>query len=97
MVIDVVLWTWFALTALAVAYVAYDQFKSEPEQKENSLAMKTMRWGWVLFTLYTGLFGFIIYWCRHGRRLGLGSPHLRSGNNPSNPQFTAWRAMGPAF
>ena len=63
--IDVVLWIWFALTALAVAYVAYDQFKGGPEQKENSLAMKTMRWGWVLVTLYTGPFGFIVYWFLH--------------------------------
>ena len=38
--IDVVLWIWFALTALVVAYVAYDQFKGGPEQKENSLAMR---------------------------------------------------------
>jgi hypothetical protein len=63
--IDVVLWIWFALTALAVAYVAYDQFKGGPEQKEKSLAMKTMRWGWVLVTLYTGPFGFIVYWFQH--------------------------------
>ncbi len=62
---DVVLWIWFALTALAVAYVAYDQFKGGPEQKENSLAMKTMSWGWVLLTLYTGPFGFIVYWFLH--------------------------------
>ncbi len=63
--IDLVLWIWFALTALAVAYVAYDQFKGGPEQKEDSLAMKTMRWGWVLVTLYTGPFGFIIYSLLH--------------------------------
>jgi hypothetical protein len=63
--IDVVLWIWFALTALSVAYVAYDQFKGGPEQKEKSLAMKTMRWGWVLVTLYTGPFGFIVYWFQH--------------------------------
>jgi hypothetical protein len=63
--IDVVLWVWFALTALAVAYVAYDQIKGGPEQKEKSLAMKTMRWGWVLVTLYTGPFGFIVYWFQH--------------------------------
>src|ERR1035437_2972242 len=63
--IDVVLWIWFALTALAVAYIAYDQFKGGAEQKENSLAMKTMRWGWVLATLYTGPFGFIVYWFQH--------------------------------
>ena len=63
--IDGVLWIWFALTALAVAYVAYDQFKGGPAQKENSLAMKTMRWGWVLVTLYTGVFALVIYWFRH--------------------------------
>ena len=63
--IDGVLWIWFALTALAVAYVAYDQFKGGPEQKENSLAMKTMRWGWVLLTLYTGVFALVIYWFLH--------------------------------
>lgn len=63
--IDVVLWVWLALTALAVAYVAYDQFKGGPEQKEKSLAMKTMRWGWVLLTLYAGVFGLVIYWLLH--------------------------------
>jgi hypothetical protein len=61
--IDVVLWVWFAHTALAVAYVAQDQFKGGPEEK--SLAMKTMSWGWVLLTLYTGPFGFIVYWFLH--------------------------------
>ena len=63
--IDVVLWAWFALTALAVAYVTYDQFKGGPKGKESSLAMTTMKWGWVLVTLYTGLFGFIGYWFFH--------------------------------
>ncbi len=63
--IDIALWIWFALTALAVAYVAYDQFKGGPEDTENSLAMKTMRWGWVLVILYTGPFGFLVYWLLH--------------------------------
>jgi hypothetical protein len=63
--IDGFLWIWFALTALAVAYVGYDQFKGEREQRESSLAMKTMRWGWVLVTLYTGPFGVIVYWFLH--------------------------------
>lgn len=63
--IDVVLWVWFALTAVAVACVAYDQFKADPRQKESSLAMKTMRWGWVLITLYTGVFALIAYWLLH--------------------------------
>lgn len=61
--INIVLWVWFALTALAVAYVAQDQFKGGPEEK--SLAMKTMRWGWVLLTLYTGVFALVIYWLLH--------------------------------
>jgi hypothetical protein len=60
--LDGVLWVWFALTALCVVYVAYNQFKGGPEQKQDSLAMKTMRWGWVLVTLYAGPFGFIAYW-----------------------------------
>jgi hypothetical protein len=60
--IDVVLWVWFALAALAVAYVAHDQFKARAEPMENSLAMKTMKWGWVLITLYTGIFAPIAYW-----------------------------------
>src|ERR1035437_4501250 len=64
-IIVVVLWVWFALTALAVAYVAYDQFKGGSAQKENSLAMNTMRWGWVLATLYTRPFGFIVYRFQH--------------------------------
>ena len=38
-----------------------------PQQKESSLAMKTMRWGWVLVILYTGPFGFIVYWSECNR------------------------------
>ena len=68
--IDVVLWVWFALAALAVAYVAHDQFKARPEPMENSLAMKTMRRGWVLITLYTGVFALIAYWFLHRASAG---------------------------
>ena len=71
--VDVVLWIWFTLTALCAAYVAYDQFKGGPAQKKNSLAMKATRWGWVLATLYTGPFGFIVYWFLH-RESAQGSP-----------------------
>jgi hypothetical protein len=54
-----VLWIWFGLTALSVAYVAWDLFTSTPE-------MKVMKYGWVLVTLYTGPVGLFIYWfsCR---------------------------------
>ncbi len=68
--IDVVLWVWFALAAVAVAYVAHDQFKARPEPMENSLAMRTMRWGWVLITLYTGTFALIAYWFLHRASAG---------------------------
>lgn len=53
------LWAWFGLTALSVAYVAYDLITRTPE-------MPVMKWGWVLVTLYTGPVGLLIYWfsCR---------------------------------
>ena len=56
---EYLLWIWFALTALSVAYVAWDLFTSTPE-------MKVMKWGWVLVTLYTGPVGLLVYWfsCR---------------------------------
>lgn len=45
---------WFLLTGLSVAFVAYDLMTNTPE-------MKVMKWGWVMVTLYTGIFGLIIY------------------------------------
>ncbi len=56
---DILLVIWFALTAVSVAYVAWDLITSTPE-------MKVMKWGWVLVTLYTGIVGLVVYWfsCR---------------------------------
>jgi len=56
---EYLLWIWFGLTALSVAYVTWDLFTSTPE-------MKVMKYGWVLVTLYTGPVGLLIYWfsCR---------------------------------
>ena len=50
---------WFILTALSVAYVAWDLFTRTPE-------MKVMKWCWVLVTLYIGPVGLLNYWfsCR---------------------------------
>lgn len=45
--LDTVLVVWFALTALSVAYVAWDAFTRNPE-------LKVMKWGWLLVTLYGG-------------------------------------------
>lgn len=52
--IDIVLIGWFTLTALSVAYVAWDAFTNNPE-------LTVMKWGWVLVTLYTGLLGAGLY------------------------------------
>lgn len=56
---EYLLWVWFGLTTLSVAYVAWDLFTRTPE-------MKVMKWGWVLVTLYTGPIGLTVYWfsCR---------------------------------
>jgi hypothetical protein len=56
---DILLWTWFALTFLSAAYVAYDLITRTPE-------MKVMKWGWILVTLYLGPVAFVLYWlsCR---------------------------------
>lgn len=52
--IDLMLLLWFALTALSVAYVAWDAFTKNPE-------MTVMKWGWVLVTLYLGPVGYFLY------------------------------------
>jgi hypothetical protein len=51
---QVLLIIWFSLTAISVAYVAYDLMVRTPE-------MKVMKWGWVMVTLYTGFVGLIVY------------------------------------
>lgn len=45
--LDPLLIAWFVLTALSVAYVAWDAFTRNPE-------LKIMKWGWMLVTLYGG-------------------------------------------
>ena len=52
--IDVALMIWFALAALSTAYVAYDQFRHNPEPL-------VMKWGFVLITLYMGPIGLLLY------------------------------------
>ncbi len=51
---EILLIAWFLLTAVSVGYVTYDLVTSTPE-------MKVMKWGWILVTLYTGIFGLAIY------------------------------------
>ena len=52
--IDWFLAVWFVIAALCTAYVAYDQFKGNPEPA-------VMRWGFVLITLYMGPIGLLLY------------------------------------
>jgi len=52
--IDLVLLVWFALTAVSVAYVAWDAWRNNPE-------LKVMKWGWVLVTLYLGPVALMLY------------------------------------
>ena len=52
--IDLVLIVWFALAAASAAYVAWDQFRGNPEAT-------VMKWGFVLITLYMGPLALLIY------------------------------------
>ena len=52
--IDTVLIVWFTLTALSVAYVAWDAWANNPE-------LGVMKVGWVLVTLYIGPVGLALY------------------------------------
>ncbi len=45
---------WFVLAVLSTAYVAFDQFRNNPEPT-------VMRWGFILVTLYMGPFGLLLY------------------------------------
>jgi manganese oxidase len=52
--IDYFLVVWFILAGLSTAYVAWDQFRHNPEPP-------VMKWGFVLITLYMGVFGLLLY------------------------------------
>lgn len=70
MSIDGILFIWFALTVIAAAYVAYDQFKARAKAMGRSLAMNAMSWGWVVVTLYTGVFALAGYGFLHRSSAG---------------------------
>src|SRR6202163_4887733 len=52
--IDYFLVVWFVLAALSTAYVAWDQFRNNPEPP-------VMKWGFILVTLYMGPIGLLLY------------------------------------
>jgi FtsP/CotA-like multicopper oxidase with cupredoxin domain len=52
--IDYLLIVWFALALGSTAYVAWDQFRHNPEPV-------VMKWGFILVTLYMGPIGLLLY------------------------------------
>lgn len=52
--IDYFLAVWFMLAGLSTAYVAWDQFRNNPEPA-------VMKWGFILVTLYMGPLGLLMY------------------------------------
>lgn len=52
--VDLAIAVWFVAVAVSVAYVAWDAIRFNPE-------IGVMKWGWVLVTLYTGVFGLCFY------------------------------------
>jgi FtsP/CotA-like multicopper oxidase with cupredoxin domain len=52
--IDFVVYVWLIIAILAALYVAYDQFRHNPEAP-------VMKWGFVLVTLYMGPIGLLLY------------------------------------
>ena len=52
--IDFVVYAWLIIAVLSAAYVAYDQFRNNPEAP-------VMKWGFVLVTLYMGPIGLLLY------------------------------------
>ena len=52
--IDYLVLAWLALALVSTAYVAWDQFRGNPEPA-------VMKWGFILVTLYMGPIGLLMY------------------------------------
>ena len=52
--IDIFVYAWIGIAMLSAAYVAWDQFRGNPEPA-------VMKWGFVLVTLYVGPIGLLLY------------------------------------
>ena len=86
--LDPLLVVWFVLTALSVAYVAWDVFTRSPE-------LKVMKWGWILVTLYGGpiMAAAYVLSCQEPATNAMKSSSDRCGNRRLAPQFIAWPGM----
>lgn len=52
--IDIFVYAWLVIAVLSAVYVAWDQFRGNPEPA-------VMKWGFVLVTLYMGPIGLLLY------------------------------------
>ena len=52
--VDYFLVVWFALAGVSTAYVAWDQYRNNPEPT-------VMKWGFILVTMYMGPIGLLLY------------------------------------
>src|SRR2546428_4263742 len=52
--VDYFLVVWFALAAVSTGYVAWDQYRNNPEPA-------VMKWGFILVTVYMGPLGLLLY------------------------------------
>jgi hypothetical protein len=52
--VDYFLLVWFGLAAVSTAYVAWDQYRNNPEPV-------VMKWGFILVTVYLGPLGLLLY------------------------------------
>ena len=89
--IDYFLLVWFALAASSTAYVAWDQYRNNPEPA-------VMKWGFILVTLYMGPIGLLLYVLadkepRPGERETFVEPLWKQG---VAPPFTVGRVTPPA-
>src|SRR6202162_2740870 len=88
--IDYFLVVWFALAVASTVYVAWDQYRNNPEPT-------VIKWGFILVTLYTGPIGVLLYVLADKEpRPGEHEEFIhRCGNKVLGQRFTASLEMLP--
>jgi hypothetical protein len=88
--IDYFLLAWFLIAFASTAFVAWDQFRNNPEPV-------VMKCGFILVTLYMGPLGLLLYVLADKEpRPGEHEQFDRCGNRVWARPSTAWRATRPA-
>jgi hypothetical protein len=88
---DAILYVWFALVILSVAYVSWDNFiRGNPEEA-------VMKWGWLLITLYMGPIALALYVMADKEPCQVNMPSSSSlcGNRESDRLSTALPVTPP--